>query len=109
MDGAAVVATTQYKHEWPPFPQPPPGVVIIPFSEYKPKGIVANVVASEDDEHPEVDGNGVPTVRLVKDNGKPKKLFVDGRRAEWHVEWAINEKSRRAVIDPCVLRSIHAL
>lgn len=106
MEGAAVVATPRYKHEWPPFPEPPPGTVIIPFLAYKPKGIVINAPEPEDEEHQELDGHGVPTARLVKDIGKPKKLFVNGRRADWYVEWAADEKSRRAIIDPYVSRCI---
>lgn len=49
-----------FKYHWPPFPKPPAGKHIIPFKDFTAKGIVA---ADSDDE--ELDGGGVPTVKLA--------------------------------------------
>src|SRR5882757_4798048 len=48
------------KWVWPPFPQTPPGTTIIPYWDFEAKGIV---IPLEDDAQ-ELDGDGVPTVRL---------------------------------------------
>lgn len=50
---------------WPPFPKPPKGVTIVPFSEFQPKGII---IALEDDTA-ELDANGVATVPLLVKHG----------------------------------------
>ncbi|TCD59967.1 hypothetical protein EIP91_010957 [Steccherinum ochraceum] len=102
---------------FPPFPAPPPGVRLIPFSEFKPKGLVVRVEDPEDndvEESEEVDAEGIPTVALrVKhelteaEQARKKKrktkssvptttMGADGvvRRTMWWEEWEDGEKFR---------------
>ena len=86
-------------YKWPPFPEPPPGVKIIPFDEFVPSGIVINM----DPDAVEVDGLGIPTVQLkVKhDNSglpkkkKKKKALAGGNvKSTWYEDWAEGEDLR---------------
>ncbi|CDO69572.1 hypothetical protein BN946_scf184759.g12 [Trametes cinnabarina] len=102
---------------FPPFPQPPPGVDLIPFSAFKPAGIQ---LATEPAEPGDVerDGLGIPTVTLrvhhdltameKRKRKKPTKVGKDGvvRRAMWYEEWAEGEELRRTAgpIDPSLPR-----
>ena len=68
-------------YKWPPFPDPPENVKIMPFSEFKASGIQISF-----DDEAEVDGLGIPTVRLpiIHNNEAPprkkKKTQTKGRR-----------------------------
>lgn len=57
-------------YKWPPFPDPPEGSKIIPFSDFKPVGIQIPL-----GDEAEVDGLGIPTVRLAvtHDNEAPPR------------------------------------
>ena len=102
-------------YRFPPFPQPPPGVTIIPFKDFKPAGIQVPALGFPDGI--ERDGLGIPTCALkvrVDDNehvsGNPKKkkkkgrrkytgsvaggVQADRRRLPWWEEWAIDEDKR---------------
>ncbi len=114
----AVPATTAWppadEHLWltfPPFPQAPPGVTLIPFSAFKPAG----VLQAADGER-ERDALGIPTVALrvhhdltAMEKRKRKKTRTDAsgavRRVLWFEDWADGEELRRSagVVDPCVL------
>ena len=99
---------------FPPFPQPPPGVEVVPFSEFKPAGIFVAQDPSATDEG-EIDGLGIPTVALrvrhsltAKEKMKRKKKKTTTGpggvvvRLAWYEEWAEVEYQRRlsAPIDP---------
>ena len=84
-------------YKWPPWPNPPEGVNIIPFRAFKPAGIQINI-----DDTAEVDGLGIPTVRLpvTHDNeAPPKKKKKTKKRSCWieqiddQTEWE-NELTR---------------
>ena len=57
-------------YKWPPFPDPPENVKIMPFSEFKASGIQISF-----DDEAEVDGLGIPTVRLpiIHNNEAPPR------------------------------------
>ncbi|KAL5529936.1 hypothetical protein ACEPAF_6193 [Sanghuangporus sanghuang] len=88
-------------HKWPPFPDPPDNIKIIPFNEFKPSGIQISF-----DDEVEVDGLGIPTVRLpvIHDNEAPPrkkkktKLTAAGeeirQRSNWWEEWEEGEEQR---------------
>jgi hypothetical protein len=95
---------------FPPFPEIPEGVSIIPFSQFRPKGIRKRLVPDSD--HPDLDGHGRPTVALKvahastsSDKWKKKKRRLgecdDGvvRRYIWYEEWAKEEDSRKSLVD----------
>jgi len=103
------------KWVWPPFPQAPPGTTIIAFRDFEPKGIVVPL----DDDAQELDGDGVPTVRLsvqhsiggVKERRKSKNKKAKGPLAEvtqeelakmtWDMKWELGEEMRLSEhIDP---------
>lgn len=64
------------KYRWPPFPDPPEKKVIIPFSEFQPKGIVVQ----DSDEEDEYDGDGVKTVKLLSSHiADPKEKAAHDR------------------------------
>ncbi|KAI0758057.1 hypothetical protein C8Q74DRAFT_1373105 [Fomes fomentarius] len=120
--GAAVDPSTEWPKDsgasaapwliFPPFPDPPPGVEIIPFVDFKPLGIIISEVpenangGSDAEEQVEVDGLGIPTVPLRvhheltamerdrKGKRKPKK-GGNNRRVIWYEDWAQTESSRR--------------
>jgi len=96
--------------KFPPFPEIPEGVSIIPFSQFPLKGIKKRVVPDPD--HPDLDGHGRPTVRLKvahastsSDKWKKKKRRLgegdDGvvRRYVWYEEWAKDEDSRKTSVE----------
>lgn len=100
---------------FPPFPKAPPGVTIVPFKDFKERGIQ---IFPENDEI-ETDGLGIPTVVLKTrhdtDNCKtqtkrtkkaelPPKTPADSRvRKEWWDIWMDNEASKTTgPYDPCV-------
>lgn len=107
--------------KFPPFPRPPEGAGIMPFKEFKPRGIqlFAHMKKSgdqggdEDDEgiEIEVDGLGVPTVELRvkhdsdecksdkrKKHKKKKKTVTSAgvpvQRLPWYEEWEEGEDLR---------------
>ncbi|KAH8096655.1 hypothetical protein BXZ70DRAFT_991439 [Cristinia sonorae] len=99
---------------FPPFPTPPPGVHIIPFAQFKPKGIPVKFEATAEGEEPEIefDGEGVPTVELrvkhelteaelsrkkKKRKNGPAVVTVNGkeRLQLWYEEWEEGEMLRR--------------
>ncbi|TDL30022.1 hypothetical protein BD410DRAFT_780545 [Rickenella mellea] len=91
-------------YRFPPFPDTPPGVQIVPFDQFKPSGIVMDM----DPDALEVDGLGIRTVRLkakhnnegtpvVKKKAKKVKLPTGEqitRRSPWWEEWAEGEDLR---------------
>lgn len=95
---------------FPPFPEIPEGVSIIPFSQFRPKGIKKRLIPDPD--CPELDGYGRPTAKLkvahtstTSDKWKKKKRRLgegdDGvvRRYVWYEEWAKEEDSRKTLVD----------
>lgn len=95
---------------FPPFPEIPEGVSIIPFSQFRPKGIRKRVAPHPD--YPELDGYGRPTAKLKvvhastsSDKWKKKKRRLgegdDGvvRRYVWYEEWAKEEDNRKTSVD----------
>ena len=101
-------------YTYPPFPKPPPGVTILPFTQFKEPGIAVQIDADGTDG--EVDGLGIPTLTLnsrhdltqeEKKMGKKRlanatKITTDGnvRRIPWHEEWRSHEKAHRFSYDP---------
>lgn len=96
--------------KFPPFPEIPDGVSIIPFSKFRPKGIRKRLVP--DPEYPELDGYGRPTAQLKvshtstsSDKWRKKKRRLgegdDGvvRKYVWYEEWAKEEDSRKTLVD----------
>ncbi|KAG8818182.1 hypothetical protein FRC17_010911 [Serendipita sp. 399] len=99
------------KWVWPPFPTPPPGISIIPFHQFEPKGIVISL-----DDDSELDGDGVKTVMLqVKHGfgghrakkGKKKKNPLEDigeeelQKMTWDKRWELAEEMRTArPLDP---------
>lgn len=92
---------------FPPFPDPPPGVKIMPFKDFKPRGI--QIKDELDDDAIEVDGEGRPTARLnvkhdlskppTKKKKKSKTAAVKSgeqiiKRFVWYEEWAEGEELR---------------
>ncbi|KAH9947216.1 hypothetical protein B0H21DRAFT_360452 [Amylocystis lapponica] len=111
----AVAATTAVLDlpflKYPPFPVPPAGATITPFSKFKPAGIQMNLDPVQDDI--ELDGLGIPTVVLPvrhdlteaeRRKRKKKVAAPDGtvRLPPWFEDWALAEHLRRtsAPIDP---------
>ena len=91
---------------WPPFPTPPEGVTIIPFSQFEPKGIKISF-----DEEPEQDGEGIRTIPLQVKHGlggshkQRKKRKKDPlaeiseeerRKMTWDKQWELGEELRTA-------------
>ena len=96
--------------KFPPFPEIPEGVSIIPFSQFRPKGIKKRLVPDAD--HPDLDGHGRPTVRMrvthastSSDKWKRKKRRLgesdDGvvKKFVWYEEWAKDEDNRTSLVD----------
>ncbi|KAI0089214.1 hypothetical protein BDY19DRAFT_944738 [Irpex rosettiformis] len=99
---------------YPPFLTPPPGVKILPFTQFKEPGIAVRIDVDETDG--EVDGLGVPTVTLnsrhdltqeERKMGKKRlanatQITADGqvRRIAWHEEWRSHEKAHQFSYDP---------
>ncbi|KAG2066082.1 hypothetical protein BDR04DRAFT_1107344 [Suillus decipiens] len=97
---------------FPPFPQPPPGVTLIPFKDFRARGIqlFGEVVGGPNEEDMELDGLGIPTVELRvkhstdecksntrKRKRKKKTAVVEGapaRKVPWYEEWEEGEDLR---------------
>ncbi len=96
-------------YNFPPFPDPPPGVTIMPFKKFKARGIQMKNELDED--AIEVDGEGRPTVQLnvkhdltkppTKKRKKSKAAAVNLNPGEkiikrfvWYEEWAEGEELR---------------
>jgi hypothetical protein len=90
---------------FPPFPQPPQGVHIVPFPDFNERGISTNPGPDEE----EVDSIGIPTVVMRvahatdarKTNTKRKKKADkqargtgQARQPQWWEEWAKTEVIR---------------
>ncbi|KAI0940051.1 hypothetical protein AcV5_001261 [Taiwanofungus camphoratus] len=112
LDANDVVSDIPYI-TFPPFPEPPQGVVITPFDKFKPAGI--KIEANESPDYVELDGQRLPTVGLLvkhslteseqKKKKKPKTTVTAGgvvRRYIWFEEWELSEHLRRTTtpIDP---------
>lgn len=93
--------------KYPPFPDAPEGVTIIPFSEFKPQGIKKFIDPSPDDV--ELDGIGIPTATLQvkhdEEKWKKKKRRMgdaddDGivRKYYWWEEWEKDESGRKSTV-----------
>ncbi|KAI6040415.1 hypothetical protein EDC04DRAFT_2894151 [Pisolithus marmoratus] len=105
--------------KFPPFPQPPEGANIMPFQEFKPRGIQlfaqmrksGDEDGDDDDEDVEVDGLGIPTVELrvkhasdeCKSNKRKKRKKkkntdapsgVPAKKLPWYEEWEEGEDLR---------------
>ncbi|KAG8219055.1 hypothetical protein J3R82DRAFT_4811 [Butyriboletus roseoflavus] len=102
--------------KFPPFPEPPPGVTIMPFKNFKPRGIQlfsepkkgGNDAAEEEDA--ELDALGIPTVELrvkhttdvCKSNSRKKRKkkkatgidAVPVKKSPWYEEWEEGEDLR---------------
>ncbi|PCH40920.1 hypothetical protein WOLCODRAFT_137071 [Wolfiporia cocos MD-104 SS10] len=102
---------------FPPFPAPPEGVAVVPFSTFKPAGIY--VVEDPPPGYVERDGRGMPTIGLRVKHALPDanprrkkkaRIVTDAtghvRRLAWHEEWEAGEPLRRmtAPVDPSVPR-----
>jgi hypothetical protein len=99
---------TDPKWVWPPFPPQPPEVTIVAFRDFEPKGIVIPL----EDGVQELDGEGVPTVRLRVQhtfggnkekrklkNKKGKGPLADLTQEEiakmtWDKKWELGEEMR---------------
>jgi hypothetical protein len=94
------------KFIWPPFPTPPPGVTIIPFSQFEPKGIKVSF-----DDEAEKDGEGLNTIPLQvkhglsayrKSKNKKKKNPLaeiseeELKKMTWDKRWELGEDLRTA-------------
>ena len=116
IDDKPVDATPLPAEVWlkfPPFPVPPPGKTILPFTEFKPSGIHI----APDENTKELDGLGIPTVALRvrhdlteterKKKRKVKSRTVAGpggqvRRLTWWEEWEQGESLRKMFPNECV-------
>lgn len=104
------------KWVWPPFPPPPDGTRIIPFSEFVPKGIVISI----DDDQAEHDAEGIPTIELLVKHGaasrkkskKKKDPFADIseeelRKMTWDKRWELGEEMRTGrPLEPYVSKAV---
>ncbi|KAJ7125305.1 hypothetical protein C8R44DRAFT_852105 [Mycena epipterygia] len=92
-----------HQYSFPPFPVVPEGVEIIPFKDFKERGIQVQVFDAVDDT--ERDGLGIPTVALrVKhdtdvsktnpDRKKKKEAARFGFKKEWWEDWEEGEDLR---------------
>ena len=109
------VLPVEHRLEFPPFPEPPPGAIIPVWSTFKPAGIR---LVQDDSDEPEVDGRGIPTIKLASSHGlteaekmrggksKKKKNRTtvagpDGKlvRLTWYEEWELNELGRKTFIN----------
>jgi hypothetical protein len=97
---------------FPPFPTPPPGVTLIPFKDFRPRGIqlFSEATGGLDEEDMELDGIGIPTVELRvkhstdecksntrKRKRKKKTTAADGipaKKLPWYEEWEEGEDLR---------------
>ncbi|KAG1844950.1 hypothetical protein DFJ58DRAFT_801710 [Suillus subalutaceus] len=97
---------------FPPFPKPPSGVTLIPFKDFRARGIqlFGEVVGGPNEEDMELDGLGIPTVELrvkhltdeCKSNTRKRKRKkktaaaegVPARKVPWYEEWEEGEDLR---------------
>ncbi|KAG1877423.1 hypothetical protein F4604DRAFT_1757510 [Suillus subluteus] len=97
---------------FPPFPKPPSGVTLIPFKDFRARGIqlFGEVVVGPNEEDMELDGLGIPTVELrvkhltdeCKSNTRKRKRKkktaaaegVPTRKVPWYEEWEEGEDLR---------------
>lgn len=110
--------------KFPPFPEPPPGVTIMPFKDFKPRGIQLFSEPKKggddaaDEEDAELDALGIPTVELrikhatdeCKSNSRKKRKkkkasvveAVPVKKLPWYEEWEEGEDLRvtRVRYDP---------
>lgn len=110
--------------KFPPFPEPPPGVAIMSFKDFKPRGIQLFSEPkkggrdAEDEEDAELDALGIPTVELRikhatdecksntrKKRKKKKATVVEpvlAKKLRWYEEWEEGEDLRvtRVRYDP---------
>ena len=106
---------------FPPFPTPPPGVIITPFKNFKENGIH---MFAKDGDDVERDGLGIPTIALrvrhdtdvckteTKRKKPPAKVdpsktasSIPGAKPEWWEEWMDTEDQRLSgPYNPCVPR-----
>jgi hypothetical protein len=116
----SVPAPTQAKEPvdgrltFPPFPPVPQAVTIVPFNQFKERGI--QIFASEEGDHMERDGLGIPTIELrvqhdtdickteTKRKQKAKKsqhmltsAATPGVRREWWEQWMEAEDLRVSI------------
>ncbi|KAF8139006.1 hypothetical protein EV363DRAFT_555296 [Boletus edulis] len=102
--------------KFPPFPEPPPGVAIMPFKNFKPRGIQLFLELKKDGSDPadeedvELDALGIPTVELRikhttdecksgprKKRKKKKAAMVEAapvKKLPWYEEWTEGEDLR---------------
>lgn len=101
--------STDAKLTFPPFPTPPHGTTLIPFSQFKERGIQIDPI---NEDNVERDGLGIPTVELrvkhdsdlcktaTKRKSRAKKtvpLVASTGRKEWWEVWMNAEDLRGAV------------
>jgi hypothetical protein len=101
-------------YTFPPFPKPLPGRELPPFESFEACGIIVNPAQDpKDKDAPEMDGLGIPTMRLkvkhtdVKKKSRKKKKSkvmpgeVDdaGKPLQWWEIWEQTEETR-APLDP---------
>ena len=97
---------------FPPFPEPPEGVTIIPFSQFKPNGLF---IRMDEEDGPEIDPLGIPTVTLGVKHAlteeeqarkrKKKKTATKTaggvvKKLLWFEEWEEGEHVRRCIVNP---------
>jgi len=102
---------TEFLHGFPPFPAPPEGVTIVPFSAFVPAGY--RHAAGPSGDPIEVDAwVGIPTVKLLNDEEASQKrkakkkrrnagnaVDAEGRPIPWWEEWEVGE-ALRAMSEP---------
>jgi len=117
-----VNAQGEFLIKFPPFPQAPQGVEIMPFKRFKERGI--RVDPGPDDA--EVDALGIPTVpmkthhktdvcksnikrkRKSDDKEERKRQGLPPKKLTWYEEWEETEAIRFSYgFDPCVFRLLH--
>lgn len=116
-DVPTVANTTEVFIKYPPFPDPPPGVAIIPFTQFTPSGIRINVEGATDEQPShgvELDGQGRPTVMLRvrhsttnserrRKKKQPQTIVQPNgvmRNMHWFETWEAGDDLRRSVFDP---------
>ena len=119
--------------KFPPFPEPPSGVTIMSFKDFKPRGIQLfsepkkGKDGSGDEDDAELDALGIPTVELrikhttdeCKSNPRKKRKkkkaaaaavaeAVPVKRPHWYEEWEEGEDLRvlRVRHDACVVSRV---
>ena len=115
-----VVQVDEYLYRFPPFPAPPDGVTIVPFSAFVPVGY--RRVTDPSGDLIEVDAwVAIPTVRLSSEEETAQKrkakrrqrtagnaIDAEGRLIPWWEEWEDGEPSR-AMSEPSFDRWVDSL